>query len=174
MCFIILSKVFPKKIGTTCNIVFYYGYDSLNQAGQYDAMAVKDANSAAVESTMESVLSLDDGRWPRLAEDTCPTLINEAREDPFQFVGIRQPSPPPVLAKVQQESTPIPSSKVADPRPGPAKPSDDGLPSSNSYQHLHVVGVQIFLMFENSYLGEFHYLLFFFKKKLSWSFNLSL
>ncbi|KAG6759759.1 hypothetical protein POTOM_036248 [Populus tomentosa] len=111
---------------------------SLNQAGQYDAMAVKDANSAAVESTMESVLSLDDGRWPRLAEDTCPTLINEAREDPFQFVGIRQPSPPPVLAKVQQESSLIPSSKVADPRPGPAKPSDDGLPSSNSYQHLHV------------------------------------
>lgn len=137
--------------------MFYYGYDSLNQAGQYDAMVVKDASSAAVESTMESVLSLDDGRWPRLAEVTCPTLINEAREDPFQFGGIRQPSPPPVLAKVQQQFTPIPSSKVADPRPGPAKPSDDGLPSSNSYQHLHVVGVQIFLMFGNLYLGEIHY-----------------
>ncbi|CAK7326394.1 unnamed protein product [Dovyalis caffra] len=111
---------------------------SMNQAGQYDVMAVKDSNSVAVESTMESVLSLDDGRWPHLAEDACPALINEAREDPFQFVGIRQPAPPPVLAKVQQEFTPIPSSKVADPRPGPAKPSDDGLPSSNSYQHLHV------------------------------------
>ncbi|XP_021291524.1 AMSH-like ubiquitin thioesterase 3 [Herrania umbratica] len=109
-----------------------------NQAGQYGALAVKDGDPGGVGSAMESVLSLDDGRWLHPAEESCHPLISEAREDPFQFVGIRQPSPPPVLAQVQQDFIPIPPSKVADPRPGPAKPSQDGMPNSNSYQHLHV------------------------------------
>ncbi|EOY06662.1 Associated molecule with the SH3 domain of STAM 3 isoform 1 [Theobroma cacao] len=109
-----------------------------NQAGQYGALAVKDGDPGGVGSAMESVLSLDDGRWLHPAEESCHPLISEAREDPFQFVGIRQPSPPPVLARVQQDFTPIPPSKVADPRPGPAKASQDGMPNSNSYQHLHV------------------------------------
>lgn len=101
-------------------------------------MPVKDGNEGGIKSTMESVLSLDDGAWLRSAQDSSPSLIKEAREDPYELV-IRQPSPPPVLARVQQEYTPIPPSKVADPRPGPAKESLDGMPSSNSYQHLHVV-----------------------------------
>lgn len=115
-------------------------YDSLDQAAQYSVEGVKDSDSGSIASTMESVLSLDDGRWSRPVEEASPALINEAREDPFQFVGIRQPSPPPVLAQVHDFS-PIPPSKVADPRPGPAKSSQDVIPSSNSYQHLHVVGV---------------------------------
>ncbi|OMO58417.1 JAB1/Mov34/MPN/PAD-1 [Corchorus olitorius] len=110
----------------------------LNQAGKYGPLAVKDGDSGGFSSAMESVLSLDDGRWSHPAQESCPPLITEAREDPFQFVGIRQPTPPPVLAQVQQDYTPIPPSKVADPRPGPAKPCEDGLPNSNSYQHLHV------------------------------------
>ncbi|XVE65547.1 hypothetical protein DITRI_Ditri08aG0008400 [Diplodiscus trichospermus] len=110
----------------------------LNQAGQYGALAVKDGDSGGVASSMESVLSLDDGRWLRPAEELSSSLITEATEDPFQFVGIKQPSPPPVLAQVQQDFTPIPPSKVADPRPGPAKPSQDGMTNSDSYQNLHV------------------------------------
>ncbi|XP_022760642.1 AMSH-like ubiquitin thioesterase 3 isoform X2 [Durio zibethinus] len=110
----------------------------LNQAGQYGPLAVKDVDPGGVASAMESVLSLDDGRWLHSAEESCPPLINEASEDPFQFVGIKQPSPPPVLAQVRQDFSPIPPSKVADPRPGPAKPSQDGMPNPNSYQHLHV------------------------------------
>ncbi|XWS14158.1 hypothetical protein CRYUN_Cryun36dG0099700 [Craigia yunnanensis] len=110
----------------------------LNQAGQYGPLPVKDGDPGGVGSTMESVLSLDDGRWLHPAEESCPPLISEAREDPFQFVGIKQPSPPPVLAQVHQDFTPIPPSKVADPRPGPAKPFQDGMPNSNSYQHLHI------------------------------------
>ena len=112
--------------------------NSLNQAGQYDLVAAKDGDPGGVRSEMDSVLSLDDGRWPRLAEESCSSLINEAREDAFQLV--KQPSIPPVLAQLQQDFTPIPPSKVADPRPGPAKSSQDGMPSSDSYQHLHVVG----------------------------------
>ncbi|GKU85401.1 hypothetical protein SLEP1_g80 [Rubroshorea leprosula] len=111
---------------------------SLNQAGQCGTLALKAGDLGGVSSTMESVLSLDDGRWSHPAKELCSPLINEAREDPFQFVGIKQPLPPPVLAEVQQDYAPISPSKVADPRPGPAKPSQDGQPSTNSYQHLHV------------------------------------
>ncbi|CAN6726566.1 unnamed protein product [Malus baccata var. baccata] len=102
-----------------------------------DLNQVQDGDPGGIKSTMESVLSLDDGAWPRPSQESSPSLINEAREDPFELI-IHQPSPPPVLARVQQEYTPIPPSKVADPRPGPAKPSLDGMPSSSSYQHLHV------------------------------------
>lgn len=114
---------------------------SPNQAGQYDLVAVKDGNSGVIKSTMDSVLSLDDGRWLHPAEDSCSSFSNEAQEDLFQLSNIHQPSPPPVLARVQPELQPIPPSKVADPRPGPAKPSQDGMPSSNAYQHLHIVGL---------------------------------
>ncbi|XP_044486908.1 AMSH-like ubiquitin thioesterase 3 isoform X2 [Mangifera indica] len=113
-------------------------HTSLNQAGHYDVVPLKRGEPGGAVSTMESVLSLDDGNWPKHAVDSCPPIVNEAREDPFQFVGIKQPPPPPVLAQVQQEFAPISPSKVADPRPGPAKPSQDGTLSSSSYQHLHV------------------------------------
>lgn len=106
---------------------------SLNQAGQYGIVPIKDGDPGGAISTMESVLSLDDGRWLQPPEKSCPPMVHEAREDPFQFVSIKQPSPPPVLAQVQQAS--IPPSRVADPRPGPAQ--DISL-STNEYQHLHV------------------------------------
>ncbi|CAI0626670.1 unnamed protein product [Linum tenue] len=108
---------------------------SLNQAGEYGSVPVKKNDSGAV---MDSVLSLDDGRWIHPAEEPGNTLVHEAKEDPFQFVGIRQPSPPPVLARVQHEYAQIAPSKVADPRPGPA-PSQDGMSGPNSYQDVHVV-----------------------------------
>ncbi|CAI0626672.1 unnamed protein product [Linum tenue] len=107
---------------------------SLNQAGEYGSVPVKKNDSGAV---MDSVLSLDDGRWIHPAEEPGNTLVHEAKEDPFQFVGIRQPSPPPVLARVQHEYAQIAPSKVADPRPGPA-PSQDGMSGPNSYQDVHV------------------------------------
>lgn len=108
-------------------------------------MAAKDGNAGGVGSTMESVLSLDDGRWIRPAEESCSPLINEAREDPLQLV--KQPSLPPVLAQLQQDVGPIPPSKVADPRPGAAKSSQDGMQSSDSYQQLHIVGFLCQLLF---------------------------
>lgn len=95
-------------------------------------MAHKDTGPGGVASMMESVLSLDDGRWPHPADISSP-LITEV-EDPFPLV--KQPSPPPVLAKVQQEYATIPPSKVADPRPGVAKQSQD---ESDSFQRLHIV-----------------------------------
>ena len=90
-------------------------------------------------STLNSVLSLDDGRWQRHSEAVTSQFVSDATEDPFQFVGMKQPSPPPVLAQVHQEYAQICPSKVADPRPGPALPSLEEKEGSNSYQHLHVV-----------------------------------
>ncbi|KAL9161256.1 hypothetical protein ABFS82_07G008800 [Erythranthe guttata] len=105
---------------------------SVNQVGQEEFVATKDSNPEVEKSTMESILSLDDGRW--LAEESSIPLEN----NDFQLGNIRQPSPPPVLAKVQPEVRPISPSRVADPRPGPPKISEDGPPGSNCYQDLHI------------------------------------
>ncbi|KAG8370493.1 hypothetical protein BUALT_Bualt14G0122500 [Buddleja alternifolia] len=109
---------------------------SLNQVGQHDPLAIEDSAPKVEKSTMDSVLSLDDGRW--FAEESNLQQVNELENNDFQLGIIRQPSPPPVLAQVQPELLPISPSRVADPRPGPPKLSQDGLPSSNSYQDLHI------------------------------------
>ncbi|CAL5346886.1 unnamed protein product [Camellia sinensis] len=112
---------------------------SLNQeVAQYDLQEVKDGESGVDKSTMESLLSLDDGRWSLPADDSCLPLNNEASNAPLVLGNIRQPSPPPVLAQVHPDFLPISPSRVADPRPGPAKPFQDGMIGSNSYQHLHI------------------------------------
>uniref|UniRef100_A0A7N0UH12 MPN domain-containing protein n=1 Tax=Kalanchoe fedtschenkoi TaxID=63787 RepID=A0A7N0UH12_KALFE len=87
-------------------------------------------------NSMESVLALDDGRWATPQNEPRPQINETEDEDFFQLV--RQPSPPPILAQINQEHSPIHPSKVADPRPGQAKFSLDGSPSSSSYQHLHI------------------------------------
>ncbi|KAK4773159.1 hypothetical protein SAY87_028178 [Trapa incisa] len=113
----------------------YTPTEDLCQPANFDAPAVKDASEGTAGTTMESVLSLDDGRWMHPAGESIHASMNEAREDLFKHVSLRQPSPPPVLARLQKGSAAIPPSLVADPRPGPAKPSQ---PTSDSYQHLHV------------------------------------
>ncbi|XP_019455986.1 PREDICTED: AMSH-like ubiquitin thioesterase 3 [Lupinus angustifolius] len=111
---------------------------SLNRAGQYELVAVKDVDQGPVTSTLDSILSLDDGRWLRPAVESCSPVLTELREDPFQLLNIKQPLPPPVLAQVYPEHAPIPPSKVADPRPGPAKSSQDSGAGPTTYQHLHI------------------------------------
>ncbi|KAL9237214.1 hypothetical protein vseg_011794 [Gypsophila vaccaria] len=78
-----------------------------------------------MEQDMESILSLDDGRWS-LRDEDMPMGI------------IRQPVPPPVLAQVRPEVRHISPSRVADPRPGQAKTLEDGIRSPNSFQDLHI------------------------------------
>ncbi|KAL8244471.1 hypothetical protein R6Q59_010729 [Mikania micrantha] len=104
---------------------------SLIQTEQRDISGVKDSNNGVNTSTMESVLSLDDGRWSRLTED-------QFDDDFFLSGNIRQPSPPPVLARLQPEHSQISPSRVADPRPGPASSFQDDSPTSNTYHHLHI------------------------------------
>ncbi|CAM8889545.1 unnamed protein product [Rhodiola kirilowii] len=104
---------------------------NLIEAVQYDLDEGKSRGNP-----MESVLSLDDGRWSSPQNET-RLQINDADDEDF-FQLVKQPSPPPVLAQINQEYSPIHPSKVADPRPGKAKVSQDGTPSSSSYQHLHI------------------------------------
>ncbi|KAG9139751.1 hypothetical protein Leryth_021437 [Lithospermum erythrorhizon] len=110
---------------------------SLNQVGQDDSLVRKDGIADIGTSTMESVLSLDDGRWRHPAEETDIQLQSELRNNSFSL-DIRQPSPPPVLAQVHPEHLPISPSRVADPRPGPAKSLEDGMMGSGSYNNLHI------------------------------------
>ncbi|KAK7264685.1 hypothetical protein RJT34_32295 [Clitoria ternatea] len=111
---------------------------SLNQAGQYDIVAVKNGDQGPDTSTMESVLSLNDGRWLHPTVELGSPVVTESREDHLQLLNIKQPLPPPVLAQVYPEHAPIPPAQVADPRPGPAKSSHDSGLDSTTYQHLHI------------------------------------
>ncbi|EPS65367.1 hypothetical protein M569_09410, partial [Genlisea aurea] len=109
---------------------------SLNQTPQ-EHLPINDIGDSKKESSdMECVLSLDDGRW--LAEDARIPPENEWENNDVQYGNIRQPSPPPVMARVQPDVLQISSAMVADPRPGPPKLSQDGLPGSNTYQDLHI------------------------------------
>lgn len=118
---------------------------SLNQVGDDGSFVSNDTGLKVDKSPMESILSLDDGRWLHPSEDSCSPIFDDMRSDHIPLSNLRQPSPPPVLAQIQQEFHPISPSKVADPRPGPAKSFQDGPPGSNSYQHLHVVSCFILL-----------------------------
>lgn len=128
---------------TDCKIVtlpiFLLDADSQNQAGQYDLVTVKNGDPGTVMSTMDSVLSLDGGTWPRLQDESCTPVVNKSWETSYQLLNIKQPSPPPVLAQVHPEYAPIPPSKVSDPRPGPPKCPQDSALGTASYQHLHIV-----------------------------------
>ncbi|XAR57024.1 Proteasome endopeptidase complex [Bertholletia excelsa] len=110
----------------------------LDEAEQSDLGSVNDGKTGMDNSVMESLLSLDDGRWSHPADESCASLNNEASNGPLTLGNIRQPSPPPVLAQVQPGYMPISPSRVADPRPGPAKPFHEDMPDSNSYQDLHI------------------------------------
>ncbi|RYR34075.1 hypothetical protein Ahy_A10g048792 [Arachis hypogaea] len=126
--FIIIESDYKQMLNTEVNIVIVpYTFlavhvDSLNQAGQYDLVVIKELDQGPTASTMNSVLSLDDGRWSHPAIESCSPV----------------PLPPHVLAQVYAESSPILPSKVVDPRPGPAKSSQDSGPGPNTYQHLHI------------------------------------
>lgn len=134
---------------TDCKIVtlpiFVVNVDSLDQDGKCDLVAAKEGDPGAGMSTMDSVLSLDDGSWSRPADESCPPLLNGSVDSHFQSLNIRQPSPPPVLAQVQPEYAHIPPSKVADPRPGPANSSPDSPLGPAAYQHLHIVSAPVLL-----------------------------
>ncbi|XP_028093442.1 uncharacterized protein LOC114293554 [Camellia sinensis] len=61
----------------------------LNQeVAQYDLQEVKDGESEVGKSTMESLLSLDDGRQSLPADDSCPPLNNEAKKQgvPYHYI----------------------------------------------------------------------------------------
>lgn len=107
----------------------------LIQNVQSSSTVINEGDSRKNNYDLESVLSLDDGRWSIAVEES-DSIIKTAAQEDFAHLNIRQPSPPPVLAEVQPQSFAISPSRVADPRPGPANPSQEG---TKAFQHLHVV-----------------------------------
>jgi len=108
---------------------------------KYDLVGIKDGDQGPLTSTMDSILSLDDGRWLHPTVESCSPAVTEPQEDFLQLLNIKQPMPPPVLAQVHPEHACIPHSKVADPRPGPAKSSHGSGHGPTTYQHLHIVSL---------------------------------
>lgn len=107
---------------------------SIRQDGDYGSLGSKEGDARGNTTDLESVLSLDDGRWSVPAEESWSLGANLTQES-FSQLNIRQPSIPPVLAQVQPQLHP---SKVADPRPGPANLSSNGTSESKEYQKLHL------------------------------------
>ncbi|CAL9114846.1 unnamed protein product [Musa textilis] len=109
------------------------GSSGLNQDAQSGLVVINEGDSRKRNYDLESVLSLDDGRWSSIPVEESDTFAASVVQEDFAHLNIKQPSPPPVLAQV--ESRVISPSKVADPRPGPAKSSHDG---TKTFQNLHV------------------------------------
>ncbi|KAL0433948.1 UNVERIFIED_CONTAM: AMSH-like ubiquitin thioesterase 3 [Sesamum latifolium] len=112
---------------------------SVNQAEKCGLVAIEDCDSEVENSTLDSVLSLDEGRWLHAAEESGLPPKNELENNDIQWGNIRQPMPPPVLAQVHPELLPICPSRSS-------KISEDGLSSSISYQdHIPVKMMEGFL-----------------------------
>eukprot|EP00262_Sarcandra_glabra_P007403 TRINITY_DN20188_c0_g1_i1.p1 TRINITY_DN20188_c0_g1~~TRINITY_DN20188_c0_g1_i1.p1 ORF type:complete len:513 (-),score=78.66 TRINITY_DN20188_c0_g1_i1:288-1826(-) len=111
---------------------------SLHQPVQDGLMLLKDRDNPEPErSTLELVLSLHDDRLATPAEEPCSVAIADKIEVPVQMDIIRQPSPPPVLADVQ-DLIPAISPQVSDLRTEPVKSLQDELVHSESPLQLHI------------------------------------
>ncbi|PWA79729.1 JAB1/Mov34/MPN/PAD-1 [Artemisia annua] len=106
---------------------------ALQLSAQSDILSIKDSDSGV--DTMDSVLSLDEGRWSRLAAED---VFSQFDVDDFLSGNIRQPSPP-VLARLQLEYTYISTAQVVYPLPGPANLFQDDAHTTTTYQHLHII-----------------------------------
>jgi STAM-binding protein len=104
----------------------------LNQNGSYGSSTPSLDGSTNINGDMQSVLSLDDGRWSLPVKEP-GSLFNASFEEEFSQLNIRQPSPPPVLAQVHPKRRPTSPSRIVDPRPG--------LPTCDTgrFQNLHLV-----------------------------------
>ncbi|KAL6007516.1 hypothetical protein ACLOJK_033014 [Asimina triloba] len=94
------------------------------------------AKSDCEKSTLESVLSLDDGRWSLQAEQPSPMTTLNTLESSHMDV-VRQPTPPPVLAEIQ-DLVPVTSLQDTDSRTGPENSFQDALIHSEKPLELHI------------------------------------
>ncbi|XP_057474756.1 AMSH-like ubiquitin thioesterase 1 isoform X1 [Actinidia eriantha] len=112
--------------------------NSLQQAPANGVLIEASIDSENERPNLASVLPLnDDNKMPH-AEEPCSLISFESMETPLQVDIIRQPSPPPVLAEVQDlipASTPGP---ITDSEYGMENPLPDSLVSSESPLELHI------------------------------------
>ncbi|VAH60437.1 AMSH-like ubiquitin thioesterase 3 isoform X1 [Triticum dicoccoides] len=104
----------------------------LNQDGLHGPSTTYPDSTTKDNDDMQSVLSLDDGRWSAPAEE-CTSTPSASLEGELSQLNIRQPSPPPVLAEVHPDRAPaISPSRVGDPTQGLA------ISETGRYHNLHV------------------------------------
>lgn len=95
-------------------------------------------NTEHEKSSLESVLTLNDDTKVHHAEEPCSMISFETVETPLHTEIIRQPSPPPVLAEVQ-DLIPAMSAQVIGAEYGMENPSPDSFVRSESPLQLHFV-----------------------------------
>lgn len=108
-----------------------------------DKHAIKDSTELEKEaSSLDSNLVVDDGnKVPQTEEE--PLMISfETTETAVQADIIRQPSPPPVLAEVQ-DLIPGVSHEHNDLKCGLDKPASDNYICSESPLQLHIVSLEV-------------------------------
>ena len=77
------------------------------------------------------------------AEEPCSLISFESMETPLQIDIIRQPSPPPVLAEVQDLIPVSTPGSITESEYGMENPLPDGLVSSESLLELHIVSLSL-------------------------------
>ncbi|XP_057863152.2 AMSH-like ubiquitin thioesterase 3 isoform X1 [Cryptomeria japonica] len=117
----------------------------LDWTGQNSLPTDEAANVSTSESTLpETILSLDTGSRPVQVNGSSSLSAPGTMELFVPPDIVRQPSPPPVLAPVQNipaeldALTHVSHLNVADPRPGPAQSLQDDLVKSKSPQYIQI------------------------------------
>ncbi|KAF6165678.1 hypothetical protein GIB67_012575 [Kingdonia uniflora] len=111
--------------------------NSLEQSLQDEAVIEKDSTVEVERSTLESVLSLNVDSPPIRADEPSSLISFDITEPPVQINIIRQPSPPPVLADVQ-DLIPSMSPQVTESGYGLENVLPDELARTKSLLQLHI------------------------------------
>uniref|UniRef100_A0A0D6QUI6 MPN domain-containing protein n=1 Tax=Araucaria cunninghamii TaxID=56994 RepID=A0A0D6QUI6_ARACU len=116
-----------------------------DQSGQTSLTKDEGGNDSTSQSIEpDSILTLDVGLRPSQVNDSCSLSTSGISEASVTPNIVRQPSPPPVLAPIQDipadmdALTHVSHLNVADPRPGPAKSLQDDLVKSKSPQYIQI------------------------------------
>ena len=137
----------------SCNPVIFMG-NSLQHHVEDGLMNKNEASSAEHEqSSLEPVLSLTEDNKIRHAEEPGSLISFETTETPHTVI-IRQPSPPPVLADVQ-DLIPETPTQVSEVDYQMETLSTDGLVCSEAPLEMHIVRFLIFLFIVIIFLSFF-------------------
>ncbi|MQM20795.1 hypothetical protein Taro_053823 [Colocasia esculenta] len=113
---------------------------SLQQPIKDESAPIKENDSSGMEkSTLESVLSLQDEVLSLHSKEQCSTIKTDV-ETPIKLDIIRQPSPPPVLANVQDlvPDVAIQSAQVSNLAPRESESLQDELLRAESPLEVHI------------------------------------
>lgn len=123
--------------------LFFYVESSLLQPVEDKPATIEDSSNSEKEAPS---LNLDPvveevNKVPN-AEEEPPMISFDAVESNVQVDIIRQPSPPPILAEVQDLIPPV-SVQLAGPKDGIVTPSSENYVCSETPLQLHIVSISV-------------------------------